>query len=91
MEQEKCMDNCPHCGFDLNGELIYEYFLKTPEWIPLERLNAMPLEEAALETAKMYGATKTEGRWRNDIAIYDIAEDKTVEYECPECLGRWPR
>ena len=25
------------------------------------------------------------------IAVYDIALDRTVEYQCPDCGGRWPR
>ena len=25
------------------------------------------------------------------FAIYDRGRDRTVEYQCPDCNGRWPR
>lgn len=36
----------------------------------------------------LYGG-KTHGSRR--IGIYDTARDRTVEWQCPDCGGRWPR
>jgi hypothetical protein len=71
---------CPSCKSDLNGDLIYETFISqgmTPE--------------KALETAKMYGANETTGRWGRQISIYCRDRDRTVEYLCPDCGHRWDR
>ena len=72
---------CPSCEADLEGDLIYEYFLN----------EYGGDEEKALETAEKYGATKTEGRWGKEIGIYDWEADRTVAYQCPECNHQWKR
>lgn len=72
--------HCPNCKNDLDGRSIYETFF--------EKYGD---EEKALEIAAMYGATKTEGRWGRQIAIYDIHRDRTVAYRCPDCGHRWDR
>lgn len=71
---------CPNCKSNLEGELIYETFL-----------NKYVDEAKALETAAMYGATKTEGRWGREIAIYDMDRDRTVAHQCPDCNHQWGR
>lgn len=71
---------CPNCGIDLDGELIFETLLK--------QYND---REKALETAEMYGATETTGRWGKQIGIYDINRDRTVRWLCPECNHEWER
>ena len=71
---------CPKCNADLEGDLIYEYFLKE-----------YGDEEKALATADLYGATKTTGRWGKEIGIYDFDKDQTVAYRCPECDHEWSR
>ena len=43
---------CPNCKTNLEGGLIYQTFL--------DMYND---KEKALKTAKMYGATETEGHW----------------------------
>lgn len=27
--------------------------------------------------------------FKREIGIYDVNLDRTVEYECPDCKGRW--
>lgn len=72
--------NCPHCGVNLNGGLIYDTFM--------EKYGN---HEEALRAAEMYGATQTEGMWGREIAIYDFMKDKTVAYKCPDCGKEWAR
>ena len=71
---------CPSCNTNLEGELIYETFLKRYKD-----------KEKALKTAEMYGATETTGRWGHEISIYDIALDRTVRWRCPHCGNEWDR
>lgn len=71
---------CPNCNNDLDGELIYTTFLEKYQD-----------EQKALETAAMYGATKTEGRWGRQIALYDMGTDRTVAYRCSDCGHEWDR
>jgi hypothetical protein len=72
---------CPSCNADLEGELIYEYFL-----------NHYRGDEAkALEESESYGASKTHGRWDKRIGIYDLDKDMTVAFECPFCNHQWKR
>lgn len=74
-------NHCPHCSAEFDGELIYETFLAKYEGD----------ETRALETAAMYGATKTEGRWSRRISLYDRTRDQTTAYRCPDCGHEWPR
>jgi hypothetical protein len=71
---------CPKCKADLEGGLIYETFSE-------EHGN----EQAALDTAAACGATKAEGRWGRQIAIYDREKDRTVAFMCPDCGHEWER
>jgi len=48
-------------------------------------------EEKALESAEMYGATKTTGRWGHKIGIYSMDEDCTTHWKCPDCDHEWRR
>lgn len=73
--------SCVHCGFDLNGEWIYEYFRKEYEGD----------HTRALEVANMYGATQEEGRFSKAIYVkpYDENYNKLPPYfKCPECGGK---
>lgn len=46
----------------------------------------------ATRIAHMYGATRENGKcWRREIGIYDIDEDATVAYKCPDCSGTWSK
>lgn len=65
---------CKKCKMDFDGDLIYDHFLR----------EGNPPKEA-LRIAKMYGATRTTGRWGKKIGIYDLMKDRTVAYKCPEC------
>lgn len=76
----KSPTNCPHCGANLQGDLVYQTFLDKYK---------DPVK--AKEVAAMYGATETEGRWGKAIGIYDNDLDRTVAYRCPECEKEWPR
>jgi hypothetical protein len=71
---------CPHCKSNLEGALIYDTFLE---------MYSDP--EVARETAALYGATETEGRWGREIGLYSMANDRTTDYQCPDCGGTWPR
>lgn len=71
---------CPNCKADLDGDLIYDTFM--------EKHGD---EQKALETAAMYGATKTEGRWGRQIGIYSVDKDRTVAHRCPDCGHTWGR
>lgn len=71
---------CPKCNTTLDGDLIYETFLEEYEGD----------ESRALETAEMFGATKTKGRWNRRIALYNRAYDRTSAYQCPDCGHEWP-
>ena len=69
---------CVHCDFDLNGEFIYDSFLKEYEgdW------------QKALDKASQYGAGPDNGRWGKEIYIrdYDKNYKKLPPYfQCPEC------
>lgn len=69
---------CPNCESNLEGDLIFDTFMKQ-----------YGDEEKALATAGMYGATKTEGRWKRQIGIYDMDRDRTVAWRCPDCGHEW--
>ena len=71
---------CPSCKANLHGGLIFDTFMEQYKD-----------EAKALETAKCYGATKTEGHWGREIAIYSMAEDRTMSYHCPDCGHEWKR
>jgi len=72
--------SCVHCGFDLNGEMIYDYFLK---------MNPGDSKQA-VKTAAMYGATETTGRFGKAIYVkgYDSDYNKLKPYfMCPKCMN----
>jgi hypothetical protein len=71
---------CPRCNADFDGDMIFDTFMR-------KYLN----REKALETAEMYGATETKGRWGKKINIYDRDKDGTVAYQCHECKHQWDR
>ena len=72
--------HCPSCNANLEGGLIFDTFMEQYKD-----------EAKALETAKCYGATKTEGRWGRAIGMYDMEKDRTVAYRCPDCDHQWER
>ena len=72
--------HCPHCNANLEGELIYQTFLKM--------YND---HEKARSTAALYGATETQGHWGREIGIQQADEDYVSEWECPDCGGKWMR
>jgi hypothetical protein len=76
-EPERC---CPNCKADLDGDLIFD-----------TGMEMYGTEENAIEYASFYGATKTEGRWGREIAIYDRDKDRTTAYRCPDCGHEWSR
>lgn len=71
---------CPGCGVNLAGDLIYDTFFA-------KHGN----EQQALREAQAYGATKTEGRWGREIALYDMVQDRTTAFRCPDCGHVWGR
>jgi len=74
---------CPHCKADLDGDLVINY--------PLSQGEDMA---EAVRFASAYAGFKEYGlanRWGRAIGVYDMGRDRTVEWECPDCKGRWPR
>jgi hypothetical protein len=71
------MRTCRHCNFNLDGELILDFFIKQGK-----------SKEEALETAKLYQGWEEFGeqnRWKLEIGIYDINLDRTTHSICPNC------
>lgn len=73
--------SCLHCGSDLNGERVYDHFLKEygGDW------------QKALAAASMYGCRKGYGRFSKSIYVtsYDTEGNKLPKYwKCPECGER---
>ena len=71
---------CPNCATDLNGGLIWQTLKDRGE-----------SDAGADRIAAMYGATRTNGQWGRQIAIYSRELDRTVAYQCPDCTHEWPR
>lgn len=70
---------CPHCGTNLDGGDILEYFIASGR-----------TREQAMETARNYGYRKGHTQWGRQIGIeYD--HDCIEEWQCPDCNGKWPR
>jgi len=67
---------CPHCNADLDGEDIYEYFLR------IYSGN----EKKAMETAELFGWAKEHPiSFRLTIGEYDLEQDRTIGHRCPVC------
>ena len=74
--------NCPHCGYDLNGDYIYDTFLKM--------YNGDV--DKALEVSSQYGASKGKGRWGKAVYMTSYSDGYTKKekyWQCPECEGVW--
>ncbi len=71
---------CPNCGMDFDGGLIWD-----------TGMEMYGNEEKADEYAKLYGATRTTGRWGKNIGIYSLEKDRTIGFKCPECKHEWGR
>ena len=69
---------CNHCGYDLNGDWIYDYFLEYYGGGTAKAEHA----------ASMYGASKGVGRFGKAIYVKEYDEDYNKlpsYYKCPEC------
>jgi hypothetical protein len=42
-------------------------------------------EKRADEYAHAFGATRTTGKWGKKIGIYNMEQDMTTRWKCPEC------
>lgn len=71
---------CPNCGIDFDEGLIWD--------TGMEKYGD---EERADDYAKAYGATRTTGRWGRRIGIYDMEQDMTTQWQCPDCGHKWER
>lgn len=70
--------SCVHCGFDLNGERVFDHFLKMYGGDKIK----------ALAVASMYGCREDFGRFGKEIYTkpYDNNWNKLPPYyRCPEC------
>jgi len=72
---------CPSCSVSLEGELIFETFLRQHHGD----------RKKALTAAEMYGATETEGRWNKSFGRYSPEQDRVVQWGCPSCGHTWDR
>lgn len=71
---------CPNCKVDLDGGSIWQTFFE------------QYYDEArADEAARMYGATRTSGKWGRKLALYDRDKDRTTHWQCPDCQHVWER
>lgn len=71
--------NCPKCSADLEGEDIYNSYLK----------DGYAPEEAE-EKAAFYGWTKESPvRFSRVEGIYDWDLDRTSQWKCPDCGHIW--
>lgn len=73
--------NCPSCGADLSGALIWQTLVD----------QGKTEAEADRIAANFYGATRTTGRWGRQLAIYSRERDRTVAHRCPDCDHEWSR
>ena len=95
---------CPSCNASLDGGSIWNHFYtqftegegywldEDGKYIVNKRLltNEQALS-AADEVAASYGATRDKGQWGRQIGLYDLFEDRTVEWRCPDCGHEWKR
>jgi hypothetical protein len=69
---------CPNCSTDLDGGLIWQHFYKE-----------FGTKALADEYARLYGATRTTGRWGRASGVYDTQKDRTTGWWCPDCNHFW--
>jgi hypothetical protein len=72
---------CPHCNADLDGDLVINY--------PLSQGKTM---DEAIAYAAMYAGWdkhKEANRWGRAIGLYDVNQDRTTAYRCPDCQKTW--
>jgi hypothetical protein len=68
--------SCKECGFDLNGERVYDYFLREHGGNRGE----------ALAVASMYGCREGFGRFGKQVLVKTYTEQgKTRLNICPNC------
>jgi len=68
--------SCKNCGFDLNGERVYDYFLREYSGDAVK----------ALAVASMYGCRKGWGRFGKEVYRKTYTDHgKKREYICPKC------
>lgn len=68
---------CKNCGYDLNGERVYDHFLKE---------YGDPLK--ALSVSSMYGCRKGHGRFGKATLVKRYDEEYSElpsKWICPEC------
>lgn len=94
------MDNehgyCPKCNADLDGGSIWQTFYDQAiegkhykhEGTPASEDEAKRLADAS---AKLYGASRTKGKWGRVIGMTDMIKDRIVSWVCPDCKHEWPR
>ena len=71
--------SCKNCGFDLNNERVYDYFLRQYDGDT----------KKAAETADRYGCKEGYGRFGKEIYVKTYTEHgKIREYICPVCKER---
>jgi hypothetical protein len=70
---------CPKCGNDLRGDTIVVSYGGT-SGEPRQRSSALC----------RFGCGRTE-HYSRLIGIYDQRRDRTVSWQCPDCLAVWDR
>lgn len=75
------IDPCPHCGFELDGGDIFEFFLT--------KNNGN--KDLALEDAASFGWSDTNfKRFTRTVGLYDMDLDRVIAYYCPNCDKELP-
>ena len=68
--------SCKECGFDLNGERVYDFFLREYEGDIVK----------ATETASQYGCKEGYGRFGYALHVKTYTDHgKKTEFICPVC------
>lgn len=70
--------HCPHCGADLAADPIPTDGIAKGYW-------------SANEDGTCRDGCSRPAHFSHLIGIYDQGRDRTVEWMCPFCSGRWPR
>ncbi len=75
------VSHCPHCKSLLDGKDIYQCFF-----------DDYQDKAKALDYASSYGWTKERPTcFSRLIGVYDMEQDRTTHYECPDCKEKISR
>lgn len=90
---------CPHCGADLTGDPIPDRYRHhnvpgEPYFNPNEPTHGEQVSSSLKDGLGERCFCLPWGdatHFSRKISVYDEWLDRTVEWVCPDCGGRWPR